>query len=91
VNWIITLDVAPLTFRPVAMAAEAIRGGDVDEVDAGIVTLPSLAGGLEEALAASPPVSVDYYYSLTGRLETLEQAAQILAELRRQAVEENPE
>jgi hypothetical protein len=82
-RWSITVEAAPLSFRPVAMAVEAIAGGDVDDVDARMTTLPSLAGSLEEALAAAAPVPVDYYYSLTGRLETLEHAAELLVELRR--------
>jgi hypothetical protein len=43
---------------------------------------------LAEALSASPPVDEAYYYSLTGRLETIEHAIQILLELKRREQEE---
>ena len=82
----------PLTFHPVAMAAEAIRGADVADVDARISTVSSLEGPLAEALAGGTPVEADYYYSLTGRYETIEHVAAILAELQhRAAAEDEPE
>ena len=89
-EWLITLHDVPLSFRPVAMAAEAIRKDDVEEVDARLTTLPSLQGPLAEAMGATGPVEVDYYYSLTGRYETLEHAAELLVELQRQDVSDPP-
>jgi hypothetical protein len=82
-EWTISLGAAPLTFHPAAMVAEAIRQDEVDGYDARISTTPALEGPLEEALAAVAPVEASYYYSLTGRLETLEHAAEIIAEVRR--------
>ena len=86
-EWIVTFDAVPLSFRPVAMAAEAIRKDNVDDVDGGMTTLPTLASRLEEALAAVGPVEADYYYSMTGRFETLQHAASVVAELQHQATE----
>jgi hypothetical protein len=86
-EWTVALEAAPLTFRPVAMAAEAIRQDDVDGYDPAVTTLPSLREPLAEALEAVGPVEASYYYSLTGRFETLEHAVSILAELRRRAEE----
>lgn len=86
-GWTISLDAAPLRFHPIAMAAEAIRKDDIEDYDAGIGVPPELEQPLMEALAAAGPVDAEYFYSLTGRLETLEHAAGILAELRRQADE----
>ena len=40
-------------------------------------------GPLLEALEATPPVDEAYYYSLTGRLETLAHALDILVEIER--------
>lgn len=81
--WRIELGTAPLWFHPVGMAAEALRQGDVEGYDASFSTIPAFQEALEEALAASPPVDEAYYYSLTGRLEVLEQAIDVLTELER--------
>jgi hypothetical protein len=82
-EWVVALEAAPLAFRPVAMAAEAIRSGEVEGYDASLATPPAYREPLAEALEAAGPVEESYYYSLTGRFETLEHAAAILAELRR--------
>ena len=87
-GWTVMLEAAPITFHPVAMAAEAVRQADLEDYDAGIQVPANMEGPLEEALAAVGDVEADYYYSLTGRLETLEHVAEVLAELRRQAQEE---
>lgn len=87
-GWTVALEAAPLRFHPVAMAAEAIRQADIEDYDASIGAPPELEGPLMEALAAAGPVDAEYFYSLTGRLETLEHAAAILTELRRQGEEQ---
>jgi hypothetical protein len=88
-DWQIELAAAPLTFYPVGMAAEALRGGEVDGYDASFATREELMGPLLEALEAAPPVDEGYYYSLTGRLETLIHAADILVELERRKREKS--
>jgi hypothetical protein len=65
------------------MAAEALRGAEVDGYDASFATRDDLMGPLLEALESSPPVDEAYYYSLTGRLETLAHALDILVEIER--------
>jgi hypothetical protein len=87
-EWRVDLEAAPLRFFPVGMAAEALRSGEVEGYDAAFATRDELMGPLQQALESSPPVDEAYYYSLTGRLETLEQAADILAELERRKREE---
>jgi hypothetical protein len=82
-GWRVELAPAPLTFYPVGMAAEALRGGPVDDYDASFTTRDDLMGPLAEALEAAPPVDESYYYSLTGRLETLEHAVDLLVEIER--------
>jgi hypothetical protein len=85
-DWTITLASpeagALCTFHPVAMAACALRGEDLEEYDASISTPPDLSERLADALANASPVAADYYYSLTGRLETLEHVVELLAALR---------
>jgi hypothetical protein len=84
-SWAIELESVALRFHPVGMAAAALLQRDVDGYDASFSTTLEWRGLLEEALAAVPPVDEGYFYSLTGRLETLEHAADILAALRQRA------
>jgi hypothetical protein len=86
--WRVELDPVPLRFWPVGMAAEALRGDEVDGYEASFSSTPALMGSLLEALSRIPPVEHEYYYSLTGRLETLTHSVEILAELIAQAKEE---
>lgn len=88
-EWRVELEPAPLSFHPVGMAAEALRGDEVDGYDASFSTRDDLMGPLLEALESAPPVDEAYYYSLTGRLETLEHALDILAELERRKREKH--
>ena len=81
--WRVELDPGPLWFHPVGMAAEALRGEEVEGYDATFTTRTDLMGPLNEALEVAPPVDEAYYYSLTGRFETLTHALDILVELER--------
>ena len=51
--------------------------------DASFAARDDLMGPLLEAFESSPPVDEKYYYSLTGRFETLTHALDILAEIER--------
>jgi hypothetical protein len=82
-EWRVEFEPAPLSFHPVGMAAEALRGGEVEGYNATFAARTDLMGALLEALEAAPPVDEDYYYSLTGRFETLTHALDILVELER--------
>ncbi len=82
--WRVELEPVELRFFPTGMAAEALRHGEVEGYDASFSTRAEWTGPLEEALAALPPVDEQYYYSLTGRFETLEHAVDVLVELERQ-------
>lgn len=86
--WTVTLEAAPIRVRPVAMAAEAIRKSDLEEWDASLKVPSAWEAQVAEALEAAGPVESDYYYSLTGRLETCEHVVDLLSELRRR--DENP-
>lgn len=91
-GWRVELDAAPVVFDPIGMAAlaldppdadgEDVSTGDEIEGDAvGFVTRPDLREPLRAALVRSPPVSADYYYSLTGRFETLTYVVELLSEI----------
>lgn len=81
--WTITLEAAPVRFRPVAMAAEAIRKEELEDWDAAIKVPSAWDAPVGEALEAAGPVEADYYFSLTGRIETIEHTIDLLTELRR--------
>jgi hypothetical protein len=84
-EWRVELTPVPLRFWPVGMAAEALRGDEVEGYDASFTVFgPSasaLTAELREQLARVPPVETDYFYSLTGRLETLTHAVDVLTTL----------
>jgi hypothetical protein len=81
--WTITLEAAPIRLHPVALAAEAVRRADLADWDASIHVPSAYEAAVAAALEAAGPVEESYYYSLTGRLETLEHCAEVLTELRR--------
>ena len=82
-SWLVELKPAQLAFHPVGMAGEALRHDEVDGYDASLAARPDLMEPLADALARVPPVEEDYYYSLTGRLETVAHALDVLVELER--------
>jgi hypothetical protein len=88
-NWQIVVDAVSLTFHPVGMAAEALVLDEVEGYDASFQSRPEWMELLGEALAAAPPVEEQYYYSFTGRLETLEKVAELLTEFERRRREQN--
>jgi hypothetical protein len=55
----------------------------------GFATTPALTAPLRAALARLPPVSIDYYFSLTGRFETLTYVVELLAEMQHQEADKN--
>jgi hypothetical protein len=86
-EWVLELEPVVLRFNPAGMAAEALQGGEIEGWDGSFSTKASLMEPLAEALAAVAPVEESYYYSLTGRLETLEHAVDILLALEQRAKE----
>jgi hypothetical protein len=81
----VRLGAGGLRFFPVGMAAAALCQGEAEGYDATIRADDRWMEQLETALAALAPVEESYFYSLTGRLETLEHALDILGELERQS------
>ncbi len=90
-SWRIELEPVALSFSPVGMAAAALRGRDVEGYDDTLRTNLDLAGALEGALAASPPIDEGYYYSLTGRFEVITQVVDVLMEVVRRRQEQSAE
>jgi hypothetical protein len=84
-EWTLELEPVVLRFNPAGMAAEALQGGELDGWDGSFSTKQSMMEPLAEALAAVAPVEESYYYSLTGRLETLEHAVDVLLTLEQRA------
>ncbi|MEO6954955.1 MAG: hypothetical protein ABI321_24360 [Polyangia bacterium] len=89
-RWRVELDPPTLTLSPVSMAAYALAGAKAAELGAfdDHVTPPMRdAAALAQLLESSAPVDADYFYSLTGRFEGVEQMRELLAEIdrRRQA------
>lgn len=80
-NWRVDVACVPLRFDPVGMAAEALRLGAVEGYDATFSTEPALMERLSAALERAAPVSDEYYYSLTGRFETLAYVVDLLGEI----------
>ena len=63
-------------------APDELPGTSADGEDpVGFATTPELTPPLRAALGRLPPVSYDYYYSLTGRFETLSYVVELIAEL----------
>jgi hypothetical protein len=92
-SWRLQLAAAPIVCDPIGMAASALRALDELDEDSGAdevgFAVPSAySEPLHDALARVPPVEVSYFYSLTGRFETLSYAVEILADLQRKEAEE---
>jgi len=81
-RWRLTFDAAPLWIFPIGMAAEAVYEGDVSEYDGSLHVVAVLEPLLARALAAMGEVDEEYYYSLTGRLETIQHVLDVLAAAR---------
>jgi hypothetical protein len=79
-TWQIELNVGPIRFYPVAIARTALVSDDIEGVDDAIHAAPAISSVLEDAMARVAPVEADYYYSLTGRLETLAWAVDVVTE-----------
>lgn len=67
-----------LYFYPMGMAGEVIVGGPDQDYDGSFATLDGLQQGLSAALAAAPPFPEEEYYSLSGRIDVLQLATELL-------------
>jgi hypothetical protein len=85
-GWRVALAAAPMVIDPLGMAAAALspHRDDTADDDFGFRLLPAHADlyePLHAALSRLAPVAADYYYSLTGRFETLGYVVDLVMEL----------
>jgi hypothetical protein len=67
-----------LNFSPVGFVAAAIAQADLEDFDSEIDAPPRMKTYVSEALARMGEISVEEYYSLCGRLDTLEHIHEVL-------------
>jgi hypothetical protein len=67
-----------LNFSPTGFVASAIAQADLDDLDSEIDAPPRMKPYVQQALARMGEVSVEEYYSLCGRLDTLEHVHEVL-------------
>lgn len=73
--WRIELSSCFLHFSPVGMAGEVASLGEDESYDGSFSTLDDLHDGLSDALGTAAPLPEDEYYSLSGRVDILQLAA----------------
>ena len=78
-------------FSPAGFVAAAIAKADLDDLDSEIGAPPRMLPYVQAALARMGEVSVDEYYSLCGRLDTLEHVHEILVGVAAQMLGDTPE
>jgi hypothetical protein len=81
---------AEASVAPIAVALTALRRDEVEGIDAELQVPVEDRPGLVAALERTAPVTAEYYYSLTGRFETLAHTLDLLAALRAGRREEGP-
>lgn len=67
-----------LSFSPAGFVAAAIAQADLDDLDSEIDAPPRMRPYVQQALARMGELPVDEYYSLCGRLDTLEHLHEVL-------------
>ncbi|MEO8551472.1 MAG: hypothetical protein ABI678_15950 [Kofleriaceae bacterium] len=67
-----------LNFSPLGFVASAIAVGDVEDFDSALDTPARMRPYVEQALGRMGELPVDDYYSLCGRLDTLEHLHEVL-------------
>ncbi len=77
VDWRIVLPTG-LNFSPAGFVAAAIAQADLDDLDSELDAPPRMRPYVQQALARMGEVSIDDYYSLCGRLDTLEHVHEVL-------------
>ncbi|HEX8024735.1 MAG TPA: hypothetical protein VF516_13215 [Kofleriaceae bacterium] len=76
-EWRIVLPTG-LNFSPVGFVAAAIARADLADLDSEIAAPPRMLPYVQRALARMGEVTIDDYYSLCGRLDTLEHVHEVL-------------
>ena len=76
-DWRVVLPTG-LNFSPLGFVASAIAQADIDDVDSEIDAPLRMRPYVQQTLARMGEVSVEDYYSLCGRLDTLEHVHEVL-------------
>lgn len=76
-SWRVVLPTG-IHFSPTGFVAAAIAQADLEDLDTEIDAPPRMRSYLQEALSRMGEVSVTDYYSLCGRLDTLEHVHEVL-------------
>ncbi|HEY3357393.1 MAG TPA: hypothetical protein VGQ83_29350 [Polyangia bacterium] len=85
VKWRLELQDGAVTVAPIALAFTAIISEDAESLDTEMhVASPEERQTVGEALERTAPVSAEYFYSLTGRFETIEHTLDLIAAIRAQ-------
>lgn len=84
-EWRIVLPTG-LNFSPVGFVAAAIARADLADLDSEIAAPPRMLPYVQRTLARMGEVTIDDYYSLCGRLDTLEHVHEVLVAVAAQMV-----
>ena len=76
-QWRIVLPTG-LNFSPAGFVASAIAQADLEDLDSELDAPPRMRPYVQQALARMGEVSIEDYYSLCGRLDTLEHVHEVL-------------
>jgi hypothetical protein len=80
-----------ISFSPAGFAAAAIAQADLDDFDSEIEAPPRIRPHLQQALDRMGELTVEEYYSLCGRLDTLEHVHEVLVAVAAQMMGNNVE
>jgi hypothetical protein len=79
-----------LHFSPAGFVAAAIARADIEDLDSEIAAPARMLPYLQQALARMGEVTVEEYYSLCGRLDTLEHVHEVLVGVAAQMLGDEP-
>ena len=79
----IILTASGVSFCPAAMVATALYGDEVEGWDAALRPPEKWKNMLDRVLSSSAPVETAYFYSLTGRFESLQRISELVADFER--------
>jgi hypothetical protein len=75
-----------ISFSPAGFVAAAIARADIEDLDSEIAAPPRMLPYLQQTLARMGEVSIEDYYSLCGRLDTLEHVHEVLVAVASQMI-----
>lgn len=90
IEWRVVLPTG-LNFAPAGFVAAAIAMADIDDLDSEFDAPPRMRPYVQQALERMGEVSVEDYYSLCGRLDTLEHVHEVLVAVAAQMLGPTPD